>query len=645
MADRHLDRRQVLRAMLLGGAGLAVPAACGLPTGGHPIIDGPPATTQPGGGGALTKAPTPADGTNPTLLVQAFFGAVAGRFDGENGMSAANQHALNFLTGRARASWPQPNGGPNGGITVVRVEPGFDTTVGNGGNTVVTASVTPTGSIQADNRGWVGPPADTTPRRLQFTVTPTADASRAPGYLISDIQTLDLDPNDPPWIGMMLDSSLLDGLLFTRQLIYFWTADRSGLVPDLRYVPKAGVSRELQYTAVVDWVLLGPSDFLHDAVQANLFEGNNIVGPNLTAPDSDGLLVNLTNPPPQGLRNDQVMAQLRWSLRQLYDDTVRLEVNSQPQNVDGSSTEFRHWNLADRPVPSETVYCVTSTGMVVPQTDPTNPPPILDPDVNKGVRAAALSTDLKSAALIKTTENRLYIGEAGTSGKPTFTVASRSGRPLEGTTWTRPVYLPFDSRRVLVGVDNSLYLVGIDGAAVQLPNPNNGLMPVSAFALAPDGRRIAVISAGLPYVLALKVNGNDISFVGQQQPQALNVGLAVCTAVAWSGLDTVLIAGRLPGGGGYQIMEATIDGAIVKAFNKDFSFNNPIDSLVTLPPPAWDPSSSSVAALVKAGNEAHSVNRATHSQLTFPTPTPTPSASGAPQGPQFGTPTYPFYLG
>ena len=50
MADRHLDRRQVLRALLLGGAGLAVPAACGLPTGGHAIIDGPAKTTQPGSG-------------------------------------------------------------------------------------------------------------------------------------------------------------------------------------------------------------------------------------------------------------------------------------------------------------------------------------------------------------------------------------------------------------------------------------------------------------------------------------------------------------------------------------------------------------------------------------------------------------------
>ena len=40
MADHHLDRRQVLRALLLGGAGLAVPAACGLPTGGHNVAAG-----------------------------------------------------------------------------------------------------------------------------------------------------------------------------------------------------------------------------------------------------------------------------------------------------------------------------------------------------------------------------------------------------------------------------------------------------------------------------------------------------------------------------------------------------------------------------------------------------------------------------
>ena len=38
------DRRQVLRGLLLGAAGVAVPGAlagCGVPSGGHAVVDGP----------------------------------------------------------------------------------------------------------------------------------------------------------------------------------------------------------------------------------------------------------------------------------------------------------------------------------------------------------------------------------------------------------------------------------------------------------------------------------------------------------------------------------------------------------------------------------------------------------------------------
>lgn len=620
-----LSRRQALRAMLLGAAGLAVPAACGLPTGGHVIVDGPAKTIQPGSGAAPPKAPTQDAATSPTSLVSNFFSAVAGPID----YDSANEKALKFLTNNAKATWPSHGGGV---ITVVRLveEPQFRG-VGPDGTTVdVTFQLT--GKLQQD--GTVQAPTQNSAlRTVRFTVIPN---TVGPGYLIDKIQ-----PLDPalPLPGLVLSSKVLDDQLFSPQLLYFWSVDQTGLVPDLRYVPKAGVSQELQFTDVVTLMLHGPSTFLQDAVQANLYQDNNLVLPNLPA-DPDGLVVNLAQPLPKTLKQEQVMAQLRWSLRPLYEGTVRLQVASQAQKVDGSSTsiDFRRWNLADQPR-DDTEYCIAN-GVVRPVDSPLSVPPILPDDVNKDVRLAALSPDLKCAALVKNADGRLFIGEAQGSAKPTFNVATLNGQPLPGPTdsWTRPMFLP-SSHRVLVGRAGLLYLVHADGQVIPLQAP----VPVSAFSLAPDGRRIALISNGVPLVYSLKVNGDDISFGGS--PRQIDAGLDPCTGITWVRLDRILIAGRR--GGQYQIVRSTIDSAIMEDFGPPFSTE--IRSIVALPPPAWDAISGLEEALVQAG-DARQVFAGTTSNpasITFSAAAqPSPSPSGTPQGASpLGTPTYPFYLG
>jgi hypothetical protein len=468
---------------------------------------------------------------------------------------------------------------------------------------------------------------------MRFTVQ-TAEAGRAAGYLISDIQV-----DGDPLSGMMLDASVLDGRLFTPQLIYFWSTDRQGLVPDLRYVPKAGVSREIQYTDVVDWVLGGASDLLRDAVPANPYEGNSVVGPNLIAPDKDGLVVNLTNPLPKGLPLDEVMAQLRWSLRALYNDAVRLQISSQPQNVDGSGPGFRRYNLADRTGHDETAYCVAN-GVVHPVEEPANFPTIVNDleTVNKGVVLAALSQDLRAAALVKS-DGRLYVGESPPSGKPRFVAATVAGQALSGpagSAWTRPVFLPGNGHRVLVGLGGRLYLVGMDGQATAVSTPGP---PVSAFSVAPDGCRIGLVSGGAASVYSLK-GGDQISL--GSQGRSIDAGLADCTAIAWARLERVLVAGRL--GGTYQIVEATIDGVIVNTFSS--SFSGGIQSLVALPPVAWEPAATTEVALVQTAAGAFKVGANSYDGISFGTsgaPSPTASSGGAAAG--LGTPTFPFYLG
>jgi hypothetical protein len=103
----------------------------------------------------------------------------------------------------------------------------------------------------------------------------------------------------------------------------------------------------------------------------------------------------------------------------------------------------------------------------------------------------------------------------------------------------------------------------------------------------------------------------------------------------------VVVAGRRSADS-YQLVEATIDGAIATAWAR--SFSDPILSVAALPAPASAPNSPEVA-LAQIGNGAYKVGPSSSFSLNFAAgsaPSPSPSAGGAAAG--FGAPTYPFYV-
>jgi hypothetical protein len=606
------DRRQVLRAIVLGAAGLAVPAACGLPSGDHPVIDGPGPATGPGSSDNNVKAPAPEDANDPKDLVVNFFGAVTGRVHSDADLGTASERVQAFLTAAGQQSWPTAGSQ----ITVVRMVGEPTATTGQiPGSTYVDVTVQASGILRQD--GSVGA-ATGDPRTLRFTVVPIDSSTRRGAWLIDRIEA----PAGTPPGGMMLSTSWLDGRSYQPQLVYYWSTDndRRGLVPDLRYVPRAGVSLEIQRTEIVDWVLAGPSDWLRDAVQGSLYNGASIVGPNLVAPDQDGLLINLTVPPSQGLTYDDVMAQMRWSLRPIYLDDVRLQINGQRQRADASS--FRAKNLADSAYRGNfTEFCVAG-GVVRQVDDPTNLPQVLsDPATNKDVQFAALSRDLRSAALVR--GGQLFLGSTRGADKPVF-------RPVSGLSRvsTRPVFLPANTALVLAVADGGLWLAQPDGSAGQV----NVGKPVTAFAVAPDGHRISLITAdGGAWVSGLRVSAEGISLGALRQ---IVTGLTELTGIAWSQLDRVLVAGRL--GGGYALVEATIDGAIATTWSP---FASRITSVAAWPPLPWQ--GGTIAALVQTANGTTYRAFISHNDpLTF-TSVPTPAASGAPA---LGAPANPFYI-
>jgi hypothetical protein len=613
----------VLRAALLGAAGLAVPVACGLPSGGGPIIDGPGPSPKPGDGDSDGRAPRPQDAVNEEDLVRKFFGAVAGKLDTDDDLKKASERAKAFLTDRIKGSWPALDQ-----IAVVRVG-NLSHSAGGVSQTLVQAPLTQVGIMQPN--GTVKPvPGPLELQKLQFTVV--ANGAK-PGWSIDKIETI--DGQGPPLKGMLLDSGGLDGQWYSPQLVYFWSSGSGqvGLVPDLRYVPKAGLSKEAQRTEIVNWMLGGPSDLLAGTVQ-DVYQGITLVGPNLVAPDHDVLLVNLSAPPPRSVTLDQLRAQLRWSLQSFWDGSVRLQVNSQDQKVLPETDDWQVKNLADRPFRDGdgTAFCVVS-GVVRPIANPDQLPPALTGPDNKGVRFAALSRDQRSAALVKA--DALHIGGVGGDGaKPAFRLVD-----LSGTQWTRPVFvpaLPPSSPLVLVAVDGQLYVVFADGSSAEVA-ADRPLNAVSAFSVAPDGHRIALISGGVACVGALQIDGTNVAVGGLQN---VDPGLSQLSGVAWSRLDRVLVAGK--GSVSYQLAEITLDGAIANVWAG--AYGSKITSVVALP---YLPSQSTGTGLAMVQTQDNGAYNSWPSNpysivLKPGSPTPTPSAGGAPGSPD--APSNPFFL-
>ena len=607
------DRRRVLRALLLAGTGIALPAGCGVPSGGPPFVDGTGPTYDPIGG-QQGKPPDPSGADTPTALVELFLAAVSGPLENPEQRATARDRARRFLTDDAAKAW-QPG---TDRVTVVRVEKLTNATGGRDVTTVV-GSLQPVGVLNP-GRGEVQPYPDGNPGpvRAEFTVVPNADQS---GFLI---QKLPLDVLPP---GLLLSGAALDERYFIPQLIYFWDNGRHQLVPDLRYVPRTGEPASQQRADIVRWLIDGPSELI-SSVAANIMpEGTDLSLPNVLT-QSDRLVVNLTGAL-QGADLPKVMSQLRWSLQPLYPlaaSPVQLEIASRPQQVDGSAGPY----LADNPADETTrdadaqPFCLVG-GVVYPVEPGYAVPPVLSGS-GRYVVQAALSRDRQQGALVSS-DRRLMLGLATKGATVSYTDAG-----LAGQRWSRPAFLP-SGRRVLVVVDGTLYAVA--GAAAVSTVAEN----VAAFAVSPDGYRIALVSRGALGVGALRDTGDRLT-VGNLRP--LDPGLTEVSGVAWTRLDRVIVSGRSPES--YGLAEVSVDGAMLTPWSSS-TFNRPIASVVAYPKlPSQLPGAGPVLVQTDNGEAFRVFASSKPSSLDTQDPNPHPSPS--PSGTHTVTPppTAPFYV-
>jgi hypothetical protein len=355
--------------------------------------------------------------------------------------------------------------------------------------------------------------------------------------------------------SLILSDDALDSL-YSIQPIYFWDAANLRLIPDLRYVSQTRVP-DKRANAIVQWIVDGPSLWLAGAQRLPVGTAlrTNVVTFNGT------LVVDLT---PQAGANgreaiQRLYTQLRWSLRSLSDLPVELRIDDKvpdglnPQvnymafnETDGlGSVSPRKFDIRDQKV------------VTVPALDP--PLGVLGTKENANVVYAAVTRSAILAAFVR----------AGTGADPRRTLhIVRNGAQStvvsdrRSSDMGRPAWIP--GREILVVPSNGrLWAVSAaDGRSFDITP--NWMGNVRAMAISPDGRRIAMISAGQTYVASLNVDEKNAVTIGSSPRPVLSVELTA-VAVAWDSESRLYVAGQ--SGSAAAIWQVTADGVVAKDYS------------------------------------------------------------------------------
>jgi lipoprotein LpqB-like beta-propeller protein len=361
---------------------------------------------------------------------------------------------------------------------------------------------------------------------------------------------------------LLTDTGLND--FYQRRTIYFWNTEQTALVPDMRYMPRGFLVQ--QPTTILKWLANGPAGWLSDRVRA--LPSGTVAPDNVPAIANDTLQVTLNAnavPPNDDKARDLLRRQLQWSLRPLLPRVLELRIGHQdPVRYEG--TDFLSSNLAYRPADAPERFVVYD-GVVrrlVDSPRAAEPVPVLKAADNKGIAAAAMS-----AAGTQTFAAVVTAGANG-RGQRLRVASSVGGEPTELTdvpglsgTLGRPVWAVTEGDpRAAVGLitaNGRLYSFRANGARARPVDWQGEPSAVAAVAVAPDERRVALVSAGKLYRSVLGVSDDAITLSSPEQLQAPT--LRSVAAVAWSSEDWLVVAG-VRGDGRVSIMDLTIDGAL-----------------------------------------------------------------------------------
>ncbi|MGC4749083.1 LpqB family beta-propeller domain-containing protein [Micromonospora sp. DT201] len=546
------------RQTLLGAFGVVVllGAGCGIPAASDVRVDGKGgAATEAGivNGGGNEPPTRTASGSVNEAFVRNFLSAAAGEPD------RAYERVKAFIAPEHKHRLQEKKGSevaPN----VVRLREAVYT-LNSDSTTTVKITVQQIGVLRAN--GTLAPPV-ATDTEYEFGLRSAAlnggvNDERAGMYII-----------DPPNVLLLSDVALRE--YYQAESIYFWSSDRTRLVPDQRYRPLV-VPEERRVNEVVKWLVGGPSDWLRPGV-VGLPDRTELIN---NATGGNGRWeVNLDMSGDDQVGIDQLIKQIAWSLGEL-PGALELKIRNNALPVQDLNERRASYDLYPDAVSPQRfgVY----EGAIHPLdfgSELSGAVP-LTPEANRNIISADLALAKENrvlAALVVTSgsngRRRLAVG----TGTAPVSVISRSGS--EYSSMSRPVWLrTVDARpgRGLVVADGQLYR--FDDAARMYPVPLNLPADVTAVAAALDGQRVALIAGGRLYVAAVNQDGGGVS-IGP--PRQLVTSLTGLTAVDWSSEDQLVVAGSA---GQPAIYEISVDGALETPLRTDLGAK--VDHLTAYP--------------------------------------------------------------
>ena len=599
-------RRRLVYAALAAALLAPLLAGCGVPSSSRPVVVGAAAPK----GSSSEQVPITKQGPDRTIdaqeLVRRYLRAVAWGNETIVDQQATDREAnfaKNFLTPGAAKDWK-----PLSDIIVVHARLNLPVTTAKG--IQVEAAMEQVGVL--DSKGFIVPRQAQTPipSTYQFTVLPASDGS---GLRI-----------DNPFPAMLLSDDALTSL-YEPWPVYFWDTDYRTLVPDLRYISRAQTTANRDFE-LSSWLSLGPSPDVSQAVNG---VPEAIKQSDRPVRDGNRLRINLArNAANVQTQLPNYVVQLRWTLRWLGgaggpgDRPVDLEIEGQHQNL--STRDVLGSNLAalqnGQGDPSR--FCVVD-GRVRQINGDATAPSALSNDANAGVVSAAIiHGSAQQVALVRQDSPgkvRLWLGaqqQDATRYQQTDLVASSTSRPV-GLAGLAP--------RVLIAADGALYDVPFDTRRKTDVTPQR-IGRVTDVSVAPDGRRIALVADGVPYVGVLQTPDGSAVSVTQLRP--VPAGLVDVSAIAWSREEYVVVAGN--SGGQSALVEATFDGALITPLQLRNLPRPPITRVVAHPVirPSDPPEGQRGLMMLEANSHSYNVysesvaDLATDSSFASPSPAP-----------------------
>jgi hypothetical protein len=529
-------RRRLLVAVSLVAALLA--GGCGIPDSTEVQRVGPGPSTGAATGDDV--APIRHDrlaSTDPAVFVRYYLEAAAGDPNG------AMERVKQFLSPTAATEF---KAAPD-----VRVIHLVDTPLVNPGSDVVTLRGRTVGMLSRN--GVLNPAADVTATDYQLTVASTPGTSGQGGLFVTKA---------PP-VLLITDDALND--FYDRRKLYFWNLEHTGLVPDVRYLPR-DLPSEQQPNEIIKWLIDGPSPLLEGAVEG-LPEGTLLDG-NVPAPSNDKLQINLSGqavqPPDDPDALDRLRRQLMWSLRSSQWRTLELRVGNQ-NSMEYGTTDYLTSNTAYSLAATPERFLIYNGQVRRMSRSPnaTEAVPVLRPEENRYVRAAALAGagTRRFAALVVNVAGRQELRVGATAADEKVGLArvrlpkGVTGQPV----WAITSSEPHLSAVGLITVDGRLYSFSTDSSTVTAVD--GAARDIAAVAVAPDGRRVALVSRGRLSVAALSTSGDGVQMLPSKQ--VLTASLRQVSAVDWSSETWLTVAGARADKNRVAIIEMTVDGTFV----------------------------------------------------------------------------------